>query len=87
MAEPLAGPEPTLLWRARTRAKQLTWASILAIVLIRIACLLMVRVFGWLALLARGDAANDAEILDLRHEAAVLHRQVACRVPKRRISG
>ena len=85
MAEPLAGPEPTLLWRARTRAKQLTWASILAIVLIRIACLLMVRVFGWLALLARGDAANDAEILDLRHEAAVLHRQVACRVPKRGI--
>jgi putative transposase len=36
--------------------------------LIRLICLLMVRVFGWLALLARSDAAKDAEILVLRHE-------------------
>jgi putative transposase len=36
----------------------------------------MLRVFGWLALLARSDRAKDAEILMLRHQVAVLQRQV-----------
>src|SRR5690349_1578211 len=43
---------------------------------LRLAYLVVLRVFGWLALLARSDRAKDAEILILRHQVAVLQRQV-----------
>ncbi len=42
----------------------------------RFTYLAVLRVFGWLALLARSDRAKDAEILILRHQVAVLQRQV-----------
>src|SRR5690349_4953769 len=35
---------------------------------------MLVRVLGWVALLARSDIAKDVEILTLRHEIAVLRR-------------
>jgi len=45
-------------------------------VLIKIAYLLVRRILGLAALLFRRDMAKDAELLVLRHENAVLRRQV-----------
>jgi putative transposase len=43
---------------------------------LRLTYLLLCRVLRRLALLARSSAAKDAELLMLRHEVAVLRRQV-----------
>jgi putative transposase len=43
---------------------------------LRLGYLIARRLVGGLALLSRSDAAKDAEILVLRHQLAVLHRQV-----------
>lgn len=47
----------------------------------RLVYLAVSHAFAWLALLARSDASKDVEILVLRHEIAVLRRQVATPKP------
>ena len=42
---------------------------------VRMLYLILIRVTGWMALLARSAASKDAELLMLRQEVAVLRRQ------------
>jgi putative transposase len=53
-----------------------TWCWLACRVLLKIVYLLTCRVLGLAVLVFRGDLAKDAELLVLRHENAVLRRQV-----------
>lgn len=44
---------------------------------LRLLYLIFVRLFGWVVLLVRSDRSKVIEILVLRHQLAVLRRQVA----------
>ena len=50
-------------------------------VLIRLLYLMMIRLVGALGLLIRSDTGVLAEVLTLRHEVAVLRRQLTGRPP------
>jgi hypothetical protein len=47
--------------------------------------LILVRLLGWLVLLARSDTAKDAEILTLRHEVAVVSAENGVTVSDQRL--
>jgi putative transposase len=44
---------------------------------LRLLYMIVLRVFGWIALLTRSQTSKDIEILVLRHQLAVLRRQAA----------
>src|ERR1700733_7968645 len=63
------------LWRPATRGPSCPALSVF--MTLRFAYLAVLRVFGRLGLPARSDRAKDVEILILRHQVAVLQRQVS----------
>ncbi|WP_248965782.1 hypothetical protein [Sphaerisporangium perillae] len=43
---------------------------------LRLLYLIVLRMFGWISLLARSETSKDVEIPVLRHQLSVLRRQV-----------
>ena len=65
-----------LRWSRGTAARPAAAPARSALVTFRLLYLILIRLCGWLALLPRSDNAKNTEILVLRHQIAVLHRQV-----------
>ena len=80
------GPRRRTLWVPESRPLGLSWRFVsgrrggnAGWVTLRLLYLLFWQLMQWLALLARGSAANEVELLVLRHQVSVLRRQVARR--------
>jgi hypothetical protein len=64
-----------VIW-GNSRARPAAAPARSALVTFRLLYLILIRLRGWLAVLPRSDNAKNTQLLVLRHQIAVLHRQV-----------